>query len=130
MRNYLASTGKHTSSHGFVNYMGGASKERIRETLEAIFNEHPGAVVLDGDDDWYANDCRRPGCFPDIFGIKPLATFHTGTSGITKSGIVVSRQDFEKIEREFPTKTFTQIRKPDRTGCVLRECVTVYEEAA
>lgn len=42
------------------------------------------------------------------------------------SGVVVAREDFERIEREFPSKTWTQIRKPDRTGCQLRDCVRVY----
>ena len=130
LRTYQVSGGAHTSVHGFVNYIGGASKERLQEVLKQVFVDHPGAVVLDGDDDWYASQSRSPGTFPRIFEIEPLAWFHTGISGISKSGIVVTREDFEKMEREFPTKTFTQIRKPERTDCVLRECVTVYEEGA
>lgn len=126
---YQVSGGTHVSSHGHVNYIGGASKDKLRTVLERVFQDHPGAVVLDGDDNWYANNCRRPEAFVRIFGIVPLAYFHTGISGISKSGVVVTREDFEKIEREFPTTTFTQIRKPDRTGCVLRSCVRVYEAA-
>ena len=127
IKTHLASGGKHVGTSGFVNYIGGASTARVHAALEAVFAEHPGAVVLDGSDDWYVNDCRRPGTFPNIFGIKPLARFHTGCSGISKSGIVVSRGDFERIELEFPTQTFTQLRGPDVTGRVLRECVRVYE---
>ena len=135
---YLASGGKHTSSHGFVNYIGGATKERFQASLQEVFARHPNAVVLNGSDDWDDPQCRRPESFPQKFDIQPLAYFHSGMSGISKSGIVVSREDFDKIEREFPSKAFTHapldrrsgqsVRKPDSTGCILRECVSVYEE--
>jgi len=127
LHTYLASGGKHTSTSGFVNYIGGASQDKFQATLEEIFAKHPNAVVLNGDDDWYASQCCRPELFPRKFDIQPLAYFHSGISGISKSGIVVSRRDFDKIEREFPSRTFTQIRMPDLTGCALRDCVRVYE---
>ena len=116
----------HTGTTGFTNYFPGTD-EQLAAALDRVFAEHPDAVVLDGDDDWYACDCHRPATFPHVFGIEPIAYFHTGISGISKSGIVVSREDFERLERDFPTTTFEQIRKPDRTGLNLRECVRVYD---
>lgn len=132
-KKYQVSAGAMVSSYGNVNYTG-ASKGRLEAALQQVFADHPGAVVLDGSDDWFASECRSPRLFRYIFDIKPLASFHTGTSGLSSSGIVVSREDFEKIEREFPTKTLKlgrDRRKTDRAeGCVLREHVRVYEQPA
>jgi hypothetical protein len=116
----------HTGTSGFTNHWPG-TREDILRALAQVFANHPGSVVLDGDDDWYASGCRRPEKFRDVFTVTPVAFFHSGISGISVSGIVVSRSDFKRIEREFPSKTWAQIRKPDQTGRVLRDCVRVYE---
>jgi len=129
MKEYSATGRAHTGTSGFTNY-GPGTGAQLSAALDRVFAAHPGAVVLDGDDNWYASEANRPAAFAKIFGIEPLASFHTGISGISKSGIVVSLADAVRIEREFPTKVFTQLREPDRTGCRLRECVRVYEDPA
>lgn len=116
----------HTGSSGFTNFWPG-TRDDVARGLAAVFEAHPGAVVVDGDDDWYASEADRPACWPELFGVEALAFFHSGISGISKSGVVLSREDFDRIEREFPTRTFTQIRKPDVAGAQLRDrAVRVY----
>lgn len=123
---YSAHGGSHTGTSGFTNHWPG-STEQVARALKRVFADHGDVVVLDGNDDWYAYGCNRPEEFEQIFGITPVAWFHTGISGIAKSGIVVTREDFERIEREFPTKEFTAVRREPVTGRVLRKCVRVYE---
>jgi hypothetical protein len=117
----------HTGTSGFTNHWPG-TREDIAQALKVVFADHPGTVVLDGNDDWYAPQCDRPEVYRRHFdGLEPVAFFHSRISGMSVSGIVVTREDFERLEREFPSKTWTQIDKPDRTGCQLRDCVRVYE---
>jgi hypothetical protein len=126
MKTYRAHGQTHTGTSGFSNHWPG-SKEDIARALTQVFADHPDAVVLDGDDDWYAPGCRRPAKIREVFGFDPLAFFHSGISGISISGVVVTREIFERIEREFPTKVWKQLRGPEQTGCQLRDCVRVYE---
>lgn len=126
IKTYRAHGRTRTGASGFSNHQHG-SREDIRRALDEVFADHPESVVLDGDDDWYAPGCNRPERFDTVFGVTPLALFHTKGSGISVSGIVVNREDFERIECEFPTKTWTQIGKPAQTGRSLRDCVTVYD---
>lgn len=119
-KTYRAHGQGHTGSTGFTNYRPG-TRQDVARALDDVFADHPDAVVVDGDDDWYACGADRPASWPEMFGVEALAFFHSGISGISKSGVVLSREDFDRIEREFPTRTFKQIRKPDVTGVVLRE---------
>lgn len=126
-KTYRAHGPTHTGSTGFSNHWPGTAKE-VARALERVFADHPGAVVLDGQDDWYAPGCNRPERFRDVFDFEPLAFFHSGISGISVSGVVVTREVFERIEREFPSKVWTQVRGPEHTDRQLRDCVRVYED--
>lgn len=98
MKTYLPG-GTHVSSHGFVNYMGAAPQP------DAVFRDFPDAVIVDGDDDWFAPKIKRPQVLAEKAGITPLALFHTGISGITRSGVVLSEADYERL-REYFTATY------------------------
>lgn len=138
---YRAHGQTHVGTSGFANHWAG-TKEDVARALAQVFADHPGAVVLDGDDDWYAPGCNRPEKFRHVFGFTPLASFHSKGSGISVSGVVVTREDFERIEREFPSKTWTWLKRermyPGALHCRtvktevsdrrLRDCVRVYED--
>lgn len=89
----------HVSSYGSANYMGNSGG--VESALEQVWSKWPNAVVVDGNDDWYApKDCRPPAILNDL-GVSPLAWFHTGISGITKSGAVITREEYEANKEAF-----------------------------
>lgn len=98
LKTYLPG-GVHVSSHGFVNYMGKAPAP------EAVFADFPDAVIVDGDDNWFAPKEKRPEVLAREAGVAPLALFHTGISGITRSGVVLAPADYERL-REYFTATY------------------------
>lgn len=91
----------HTGTYGFTNYFAGSSED-VARGLEKVFADFPDAVVIDGSDDWFAKPWTRPGKFINAFEIKPLALFHSGSSGVSKSGIIITEEDFDKIVEGFP----------------------------
>lgn len=95
----------HVGYSGFTNYFPG-TREDIAAALEEVFEDHPGSVVIDGADNWFWHRYERPETFPRQFDIQPLAMFHSKISGISKSGIVVTAEDYHKIVREFPDQTW------------------------
>lgn len=96
MRTFYASICPHTGS-GLTNFAG----RDLQKGLGEVFAAFPDAAVIDGSDDWYAPDWKRPQVWAERLGIKPLALFHSGVSGITRSGIVVQRGDLAKVAFAF-----------------------------
>jgi len=96
MKIYNASGNKHVSSNGFVNYFN-YTAEGINRALEEIYKDLGDVVVLDGDDDWYGKAIYKPCRIAEEAGVKVLAFFHTGISGMTCSGIVIASGDLEKV---------------------------------
>jgi|MudIll2142460700_1097286.scaffolds.fasta_scaffold00031_2 hypothetical protein len=68
---------------------------------QALAKYGPTAVILDGDDDWYAPRISHPSRVAKEAGITPLGDFHSGFSGISKSGIVIKAKDLAKFKRTF-----------------------------
>lgn len=107
----------HTGSSGFRNYVVGSLYEGGREVkgpnprtrfetaLADARREFPGCVVINGNDDWSAARQTRPETFCRLLNVDVLAYFHTGISGVTKSGVVLSPAQFETLRinyrREF-----------------------------
>ena len=87
--------GAHTGSSGFTNYMGPAP------TTAAVFAEFPKAVIVDGSDDWSAKVEYRPQRLCKTWKITPLAYYHSGISGIARSGVVLSQTDFRRFRTEY-----------------------------
>lgn len=80
--------GSHTGTSGFTNYSG------AQPPLAKVWKEFPNSVVVDGDDDWYADVRFQPPQLCTVFGIKPLALYQSGISGITSSGVVLSETGY------------------------------------
>lgn len=88
--------GKHTSSSigAFVNYFGPKPDPRAAlASCEEMFNEP--MVIIDGSDDWGSPLARRPERFVQEDLI--VGYFHTGTSGMTYSGVVIRQSDYDAI---------------------------------
>lgn len=114
MKTYLASRGAMTGTTGFTNYTGSLPEDRSRVMAE-VWRDHPGAVVVNGNDDWYAKVEHRPATFIGQFKeIRPLAYYHSGISGIAKTGIVVAGSDFPKLEAAYREKYGVEIDKHNR----------------
>jgi len=100
-----------SSAAAWRNYLG-ASEAEYRATREQIFADFPGCVIVDGDDDWSADPWRYPMSFreepriverrngPCQIGLgigEPLAWYHSGVSGISRSGIVITREQYDLL---------------------------------
>ena len=124
--------GRHVSSSvgRWVNYTG-ATHAQYRETRAQVFADFPGSYIVDGSDDWSAPPERRPQLFCDEprvversdgnkkvgLGIgRPLAFYHSKTSGVTCSGIVISEEQYELLK----------VRYAETYGCNLTERCEVW----
>ena len=99
---------KHVSSNGFVNYMGSYGSpmptNRRQSALDQVREQFPDAIVVNGDDDWFANPMLRPGHFCRLLGVETLGYYHTGISGITKTGVVLSPESYEELLVKYQDK--------------------------
>jgi hypothetical protein len=94
MKTFYASSGLSHGSSGFGNFLGGAD---VKSAANDVFAWDPEAVIVDGTDNWHASPERRPEQFDRLFGVNILAYFHSGISGISKSGIVITKSELAKI---------------------------------
>jgi hypothetical protein len=104
---------RHVSSSraGWVNYTGGQPKP------EAVFTDFPKAVIVNGQDDWYAGVHLRPEGLKGKLGVDIIAWYHTGTSGISKSGFVCTEEEYTQFAKAYeaafctpPTTHLTVLR--------------------
>lgn len=100
IKTFYATGSGHVSSTGFTNFFSG-TPEKIRSVLQTVAKEFPNAVVINGDDDWYSKSEVRPETWRNLFEIEILAYFHSGISGISKSGIVIDQKNFEKLKDRY-----------------------------
>jgi hypothetical protein len=89
-----------------IGNMGGINYEApepsaISNALERVWEDLPGAVVLDGTDDWFAPEYVRPELFAEWFSIDILALWHTGASGKSTSGIVLEESEYEVLNERY-----------------------------
>lgn len=82
---------KNTGTSGFVNYFNN------KPNPLAVFKDFPDAVIVDGSDDWNSKVEACPTSVVGKAGIEPLAWFHSGISGIMKSGVVLSEEQFAQF---------------------------------
>lgn len=90
---------QHCGTSGFVNYM--PTFDGVRAAKAEVFRDYPGAVIVDGIDDWLSPACGSPQLLVRLFNLRLLARFHAGISGITSSGIVLSAAEFERFTAEY-----------------------------
>lgn len=107
----------HVGSSGFTNYWP-VGRGSVADLVKDVLTKHPGSVIVNGDDDWFAHESKRPESFLPKLGIHKLALFHTGISGISSSGAVLDRKEFLRLEDAYRQKY----------GKLLRQNVSVYEE--
>jgi hypothetical protein len=83
-------------STGFVNYF--PSSERTARNIREAYEKHgDDIIILDGEDDWYADPIFNvSGILKDI-GVCALDDFHIGISGMSKSGKVLKKEDLPKV---------------------------------
>lgn len=99
MNTYNGTGGANVSSNGNVNFS--PSERALQAGLANVFRNHPDAIVLDGDDDWYAPLIEKVHAVLEEAKVKRLAGFHSGISGYSTSGAVLSAKDLNKIVRAF-----------------------------
>jgi hypothetical protein len=100
LKTFYAVAGSMSGSSGFTNYTPGRPND-IRKALEEVWREFPDAVVVDGSDDWMAPIQRAPYRWQREFGIDQLADFHSGISGISRSGLVLTEEAYLKLRQAF-----------------------------
>lgn len=66
-----------------------------------VFKDFSSGVIIDGEDDWYAPRLSHPDEVAKEANVKVLALYHTGVSGISKSGIVIDEKQLEKFLSKF-----------------------------
>lgn len=71
------------------------------DAISSVLATHPGAVIVDGADDWHAPDYVRPEVLVRRAGIVPVAWWHTGLSGVKRSGVVLSSAQYEALCNAF-----------------------------
>jgi hypothetical protein len=98
LKKFLASGGVHVGSSGFANYIGPSD---VPGALERVWEAHPDAIVVDGDDDWKAPKWRRPESLARDHKLRVLALFHSGISGISSSGVVLDRAEYDRLRFEY-----------------------------
>lgn len=100
MKTYLASTDPRTSVHGYIDYSF-ATQKQIQLTLQKVKEDFPNAIVIDGIDDWHRPLKDRPETWPKKLNIPILAYFHSGISGLSKSGIIIDRNEFFILKQKY-----------------------------
>jgi len=126
----------------WIGDMGGENHrppepEAVSKALGCVFDDHPGCVVVDGTDDWFAPEWARPELFVDMFGIEAVALWHTGASGKSTSGIVLTEDEYERLNLLYLQATGFYIeqvpsqRRPDShstCGCWDGSAFRVYHD--
>ncbi len=96
-KTYCGSGGSTTGTSGFTNYFGGGDVCAAR-TRAAVWRDHPDAVILNGNDNWNAPPIARIPRLCNELGIEVIALFHTGISGIMKTGVVLSKEAHKELK--------------------------------
>jgi hypothetical protein len=97
---YLACGVPHQGTSGWINYSQ-ATAEKSAEVRAEVFKDFPNSVIIDGNDDWYAKEHLRPHYFAQTMELPILAYYHSGISGLVRSGIVVSADVFRNFEVDY-----------------------------
>lgn len=117
LKTYYKSSGMHVSSSicASVNYfdrLTGSDLDALHDRMRAELGEH---VIVDGSDDWGSKPEHRPEVFVAAFakeqGRTPLAYYHSGISGVTKSGVVIKPEDFDALTEWYQAKYGVEIDK-------------------
>lgn len=114
------------SSTGFVNYFP-SSERTDRKVKEAYQKYGEYIAIIDGDDDWYASHLFRPGILCEDWKIPVLGKFHTGISGISNSGVVISKKDLESFINKFNRNKYSILRDFPHKGLSF-DSIKIYDK--
>jgi hypothetical protein len=78
-----------------------ATPQATAAAIHWVLGQHPGAVIIDGSDDWYSPAYVRPEVLCRRYGLRPVALWHTGKSGLTPSGVVLDPGSYEQFRRRY-----------------------------
>lgn len=103
-KTYYGSCNASTGSSGFTNFFGRKTPEQMAKLHAQMIAELPEHVIINGKDDFTEKPQNRPEHFYYTFANERntgrddlLAFYHTGVSGITHSGIVVTPECFDAM---------------------------------
>ena len=95
---------------GFVNYF--PSNERTQSAVDYALKKYGDNIaIIDGEDDWNAPDIFNIAYLLNMFKIDILDSFHTGVSGITKSGAIINKNDLNKFIEKFNKIKWKKLNK-------------------
>lgn len=95
------------SSTGFVNYF--VSSERTARQIAAAYAEYGNdIIIINGDDDWFANDAYKVDVLLKKAKLEKIDDFHNGISGMSHSGAVIKKDDIDKFIK-FVKKNYFKI---------------------
>jgi hypothetical protein len=104
MKKYIPfGTSTHIGTTGFVNHFGIPS-ETMEHMVNRVFEENPNSVIINGTDNWHAPEFAKPEVMFSKMNKKPIAFFHTGTSGISTTGIVITIEDYNDLSKSYQEK--------------------------
>lgn len=78
-----------------------ASADAVLAAVRDALARHPGAVLVDGSDDWNAPVSARPQVLLARYGLAPLAWWHAGASGQALSGALLSPQTWQRFRTAY-----------------------------
>lgn len=111
-------------STGFVNYF--PSTERTERNVKEAFQKYgENIAIIDGDDDWNASALFHPSTLCEKWHIPLLGYFHSGISGISKSGVVISKNDLENFIKFFNKRKY-EILKNSRHKGLSEESIRIF----
>lgn len=96
---YLGGGLPNVGSSGFTNY--NPTPETRAAAIKEVFEDFPNAVIVNGSDDWYNPNYKRPKELVQVFKLPILAYYHDGISGVLYSGIVLDKEVFRNFEVDY-----------------------------
>lgn len=112
LRTYGPRRGSWVGEMGGLNYEA-AEPEAVVQALRFVFAELGDVVVVDGTDDWDAPAQFRPEAVAQATGTTPLAWWHTGASGHSVSGMILTRREYRRFCRAYRRRFGAH---PERVG--------------
>jgi hypothetical protein len=123
INNYLT---KEESAMSFVNYT--PSKERTdRNTNEAFMKYGKDIVIINGEDNFNACKIFHIDFLLEKFGIEKVGDFHDGISGISNSGCIIKKTDFNKFIEKFNKRKWELRRSVGPGQMFLTERIRIFD---
>jgi hypothetical protein len=114
-------------SSSFVNYT--PSKERTANNVNAVLQKYGNDIaIIDGNDDWNGCIIFKISTLLNKFGIETIDSFHSGISGISKSGCVINKSDLSTFIKKFNKMKWT-LRSTNYGNMFNTENIRIFDPA-